>query len=136
MLNNKTITRLRLIEQFILSEPRRFDMWEAVIPASGSPGMLEQPPCGTACCIAGAAYLVGRKIKNLNSRRFAWGDVKPFAANYFGLTFEQSQRLFYPTSNAWGQVYHDAYRNAKSPLERAYVGVARIERFIATNGDE
>lgn len=135
MLNKNTITRLRLIERFILSEPRRFDMWEAVTPASES-RVLEQPPCGTACCIAGAAYLVGRKIKNLNSRRFDWDDVKPFATDYLGLTNGQSGLLFYPTIRSWGQVYHDAYHNAKSPLERAYVGVARIERFIATNGDE
>lgn len=140
MLEKRTVTRIRAAIDFILSEPRRFNMRYAVEPVSGGEfddlkEQLETPPCGTACCFAGAVYLQGKRIKNLNRRSFEWASkVEPFAISHLGITDQQGEKLFHVSN--WPVYFNQAYASATTPIERVYVGAARFEHFIATDGQE
>ena len=139
MLSKRTTKRMRDAIDFILAEPRRFNMRYAVEPVAGGQfGILKEqldtPPCGTACCFGGAVYLLGKRIKTMRRRSFEWDDVRPFATQYLGINEDQADRLFH-TSN-WPTHFREAYDNATTAIERAYVGAARFEHFIATDGKE
>lgn len=128
------IKLLRRVQKFLLAEPRRFDMCNWVQAAEYSV-LLEKPPCGTACCIAGAAVILDRKIDPGKALAALNGVNIPNAARTaLGLTFGQEDQLFY--TGGWPQKFQDAYYQAKTPLQRAKIGVARIDRFIKTKGAE
>lgn len=140
-LSELTIKRLREVEQFILAEPRRFDMWSGVQKTtdvrafSGGDRILQEPPCGTMCCVAGAAFIIGKKIELNKPYYFDWISISSYAINkFFHFTYHQADLLFFPTN--WPKIFKDAYDEADTPMLRASVGVARIEHFIATNGAE
>lgn len=140
-LSRDFVRLLRKIQKFLIEEPRRFDMLEGVIDSSGRPSLLEQPPCGTACCIAGAGYVIANNV-HLDHTSIGFGRIYDFFGDKYKLDGATRDRLFYtryqagPFSISWPMLYSDAYKNAKTPLERACVGVARIEHFIATDGRE
>lgn len=102
------------------------------------------PPCGTACCIGGAACILSKKakgsIKRIKNLQWTWDEVRFTAKTHLGLTNDQADRLFYFSNMTlnqrthWPEYYEQAYRAAKTPRDRAMVGVARIEHFIASNG--
>lgn len=140
-LSRKTVRLLRKVQKFLLEEPRRFDMREGITQAHSLVTILEQPPCGTACCIAGAMYAIDKKL-NLNSTKVGWFEISMHIIN-LGLERDFSKKLFYvsgvhddviPGVNGWPEDFAVLYRNAKTAYERALIGVARIERFIATDG--
>lgn len=142
-LNRETVRLLRKIQKFLIAEPRRFDMHEGIARAEDSPTLLETPPCGTACCIAGAGYAIERGIK-LNHSQVYFNHITYMFADpggKFKLDSQACDRLFYIKQQigygqGWPIIYSNAYKEAKTPLERACVGVARIEHFIATDGQE
>ena len=153
LLSRDTVRLLRKIQKFLIAEPRRFNMFEGVEPAEGKVGklylagvahLLEEPPCGTACCIAGAGYVIDKNLQ-LNQTSVPWQKVHSLFTDKYRLSEDQIDRLFYTSlqagstssfSGSWPKLYSEAYRNAKTPLERACVGVARIEHFISTDGRE
>ena len=97
--------------------------------------MLEQidlPPCGTACCFAGALYLQGKKIRDLKRRKFDWSDkVLPYAMERLGLSEIESFKLFYVEQ--WPETFRTLYNKATTSIERAYIRrAARFAHYIAT----
>jgi len=127
---------LRKIQKFLLAEPRRFDMTEGVTSSKYVPSVLEHPPCGTTCCIAGAAYIIENKIeKTLSKTRVEWEIVRNTAVKVLGIPDrERTEKLFY--DEYWPLKFKIQYDDAETPLQRAKVGVARIEHFIKTDGRE
>lgn len=123
---------LRKVQKFLLDEPRRFDMsnW---VRDSGLSNILKHPPCGTACCIAGAAFVLDKKL-SLKKSTFDGVTVEIDARCSLELTPYESDRLFYRIN--WPGSFSLKYGQAKTPLARAKVGVARIEHFIKTGGQE
>lgn len=154
MLSKLTIQRLRKLEKFLMREPRRFDMNDGVISAyrldEEMNSFLEEPPCGTACCMAGGAYVLNNKINLSDKEEYPegldvdWFNVWNEALNYLGLDALQGQRLFYLKSmhandketKHWPVKYERLYLAAKTPMERVMVGCLRIEHFIATSGKQ
>jgi hypothetical protein len=135
MFTDKQIRRFRKVIKFIIAEPRRFNMVAGVEYASAHRDtQLETPPCGTACCIGGAAFIVGQRIKLDMPVRLGWNPVAEYAMEYLGLDRGQRERLFYTAY--WPATFKTAYEQSRSAQERAYVGAARFEHFIATNGAE
>jgi hypothetical protein len=133
---------LRRIERFLLREPRRFDMTEGVKPADTIGSVLQTPPCGTVCCLAGAAYILHNNIeKTLCGDDKYWGDVRCNAIEALNITEKQADRLFLiktqhssDTDDYWPERYAEAYDKAKTPRQRVRVAIRRIEHFIKTKG--
>ena len=128
---------LRKVQKFLLKEPRRFDMLDWLAPSAFSNTVLEKPPCGTTCCIAGAAFILDRKVepgKALTEYETYQISVRDIATDALGLDLDQRERLFYTAD--WPVKYCVAYHRAKTQRQRVKVGVARIEHFIKTKGAE
>lgn len=147
-LNKNEIRLLRKVQKFLIAEPRRFNMRYGVMDVNDVSDdnvfdkMLENPPCGTACCIAGAAYVVATCTR-LKNTTIPWMSIIHGINVAAQVRFERDifRKLFYTKRQhdavqAWPAFYEDAYFDAKTPLERACIGVARIEHFIATDGEE
>jgi len=133
MLSKQSIKNLRRVAKFLFAEPRRFNMNAGVEPTLNHV-MKEQPPCGTACCIGGAAYLIKNKTKLIEPLELGWNRVAGEAVVFLDLQKEQEGRLFHVSS--WPLAYKTLYNEAKTAHELAAVGVLRIEHFISTGGDE
>lgn len=149
-LKRDTVRLLRKVQKFLMEEPRRFNMEQGIVPyLNGIPHptgtfMMGEPPCGTVLCIAGAAYAISTGLRLRNSF-VGFGDIEYHLQNEFSLDGDVAKRLFFvsglhmgaqPGVNAWPEFYSTMYLAAKTPLERVCVGVARIEHFIATDGNE
>jgi hypothetical protein len=138
-LNRNTVRMLRKVQRFLMEEPRRFNMREGVVSSTAIKDQLEQPPCGTACCIAGAIYILGNSVA-LHGQHIGFIVIEHYAAAQFNLRGSLASRLFFYNSGLpderWPNFYANAYQAAQTPLERACIGVARIEHFIATDGQE
>lgn len=115
------------IKQHILEKPRRYDQGEW-----GKP----QPdvPCGTACCIAGWAAILGgiNTHEELRGSRMRGFDPD-IAAELLGLTEDESDVVFDANGMAWAEDYGDRLREAKTPEERADAAAEYIDHIIATN---
>lgn len=140
---------LRKVQKFLLAEPRRFFM---SVFGEGPEDIGEEyyfdnekyrPPCGTMACIGGTAVWCEkpRVFAKMVKKNVSGDELGDAAGKLLGLTTEQASRLFYfkdwnDGEIGWPDKFEIAYENAKTPLQRAKVGVARIERFIKTNGAE
>jgi hypothetical protein len=142
----EVIRWLRKAQRFLMKEPKRFNMYEGVRPADIVEGQIDQPPCGTACCIAGALYVIktGLILDPLNPQNLGWSTIYD-EMRELGLGGSLGERLFYiqglhthqsAGTTAWPKFYGDAYLAATTSLQRALIGVARIEHYIATDGAE
>lgn len=127
---------LRKVQEFLLAEPRQFDMnnW---IRSPRLVNVLEMPPCGTVCCVAGAAYVIDKnkpldKVRNDLIKTLSTYRVETEAKRILGLTEAQATRLFY--KSGWPARFRRAYEKAKTPAERVQAGVKRIDYFIKTRG--
>lgn len=125
---------LRKVQKFLLDEPRRFDMSNWIVDSdSYEANVLKPPPCGTMCCIGGAAIVIHDKIKlNHTGRDNFQYSIFDKAIGTLELSRGQGENLFAYAN--WPGKFAKAYVAAKTPLQRAKVGVARIEHFIKTNG--
>ena len=130
-LNRNTVRMLRKVQKFLMEEPKRFNMYEGIADSLGLRGQLDQPPCGTACCIAGAMFIIDTGMP-LNRTSVSWTKVLDSVVKKY---FKSNWSALFYTDN-WPMLYRIAYANTKIPLERACIGVARIEHFIATDGRE
>ncbi len=132
-LNPNLIRLFRKVQKFLIEEPLRFDMRDGieVFP-------VFEPRGGTVCCIAGAGYAIHNKLV-LNYSRVSFDKIEKMFAEEFKMTQQQMDRLFYTNlvcGRGWPHFYEKAYYVAPTALERACIGVARIEHFIATDGEE
>ena len=142
-LNRADIRLLRKIQKELIAAPARFHMRYGII-SSDQVSMLEKPVCGTACCIAGTGYVVatGLNLFDHKNQTRDWSEILD-GASEVGVDFRKPvySKLFYmkimhDTTHGWPEFYEQAYYDAKTALQRACVGVARIEHFIATDGRE
>lgn len=124
---------------YIREEPSRFIMGDGIVRAN-SGGVVHdgwtgvyafdtQPPCGTACCIAGAVVIVARGVP---STRKAWVQVEDEATELLGLTLEERGRLFY--FDGWRHDLQQKFAKAETAQERVEAGLAQIEYFISQHG--
>lgn len=126
---------LRKVQKFLLDEPRRFDMCNWITNQAENMDVLKDPPCGTACCIAGAVYVIANKLQLDPEKEYpSSAEVNYFAISALGLGKVEADRLF--LTPWWPEELYKKYDSARTPLQRAKVGVARIEHFIKTNGAE
>ena len=103
---------LRKVEKFLLDEPRRFDMSNWVIDSNSKLArVLKPPPCGTMCCIAGAAVVIHEKIK-LNHTDLT--SVFGKSMGILDLPQDQAERLF--AARNWPSKFCAAYNTARTPL--------------------
>jgi hypothetical protein len=146
-LKRKDIRFLRKIEKFLMEEPARFSMKYGLVPVDPTCDMLRIPACGTAVCIGGAGYVVATGINLMNHQGIikGWDQLMDGIAERTHIDVRQPfyQKLFFIAGMhdrgpgaVWPPFYTGMYKACKTPLERACVGVARIEHFIATDGKE
>lgn len=152
---------LREVVSWFETEPRRLDMheWHRYRPADHDPN---NPPCGTAACLAGSTCIIAGKARPHLSPKYkgfylspenGWGET---AKELLGLSFAQANRLFRPDEHTsylhsgddfpegadklpkskWPKRYADAYRKATTAAERFKVLKNRVNHFIKTRGAE
>jgi hypothetical protein len=136
------IKLLRKVKNYILEEPRRFDMstfgsvFKSKINFKDATGESARnfPPCGTTACIAGWALGVNAPRPKSFFKKLKYGAIPNLAQKKLRLSHEEKERLFYDAS--WPSKYSLALLAAKTPAGRARVAAERIEHFIATDGKE
>lgn len=106
------------IKDLILAEPEKLNMdhWTPV------------ERCGTACCIAGWACVLGGVTR---TRAIYTADT---ARELLGLNFEDSQRLFFP--DGWPKQFTPEEDDFEYNVITAEQAANRIDHFIATEGRE
>lgn len=124
-------TKLLLeVKEAILDEPRKFHMADFFMSDTNS-------PCGTAACIAGHAMMIHQGQPDLKFGLELCGNYEGPAALALELNRHQLNRLFY--SECWpldlAETYDEAEGDENRPL-MAKIAAERIDRFIATNGEE
>lgn len=144
-LSRKSINRLRAVKEAILTNPEFYNQQQFVDPEPVIP-----VDCGTTCCIAGWADFLYNPAKAHLSRAKTWigflnddgsrWSQKPFdweeiGARALNIDGFEARQLFADVA-CWPDPFSFDYSNAATPLERARVAAARIERFIATDGQE
>lgn len=113
-MNVKLLTQVR---DYIARNPEKYNQREL---------------CGTACCVAGTAALIARKVTRaqlvkpgLGTRSSVWNA----AQSALRLDDNQAGNLF--AMNWEGRFYLSAYM---TPEERSRIAVKRINHFIKTRG--
>jgi hypothetical protein len=104
------------------------------------------PPCGTAACIAGYAVIL-TKAKPKSWKAGPWKKAVDYVVEEFGdewignvaeevldLSRDQADRLFDP--NRWPVKFYRSYCDASTPEGMAQAAIRRIEHFIKTEGIE
>jgi len=117
----------REVEKFITKEARHLNMasWLAET----------DKPCGTTCCLAGAAYLIknNQSVRDYNDKLYPGTDkIIDDAKQFLGIDESESQSLFFWAF--WPEKFRREYIKARGQKGRAAVVVRRIEYFIKTRG--
>jgi hypothetical protein len=119
-------------------------------------GPEELPPCATIGCLAGSACILSGEAPVHFTETYKGVTIvhyDPPSGGWFengqrvlGLTYEQAQRLFYPsksfvqqiggTQQHWPEPFASQYETALTPETRVAALRARVEHFKATNGAE
>lgn len=130
------VERLQQIKAHILEEPRRLNMSGWIW--TNQEGTDWAPPCGTMGCLAGWAMLL---FDPHTARQYVQGDTDVMpedrGAELLELEYEQAKRLFYQTH--WPGDLSERYEDAavaRNYPARAQATADRIDRFIATNGED
>lgn len=134
---------LEKVKAAILAEPKAFDMgtWHRITsPHLGYShwgdtlcDSLDEYSseivlgCNTTHCIAGWAEVIAAA----DGRVFDSLDTEHNAKRLLGLDYTQARRLFY--ADEWPFPFDRDYKYA---AKRAKIAAARIDHFIATNGEE
>jgi hypothetical protein len=106
--------------QFLEAEPRRFDMSEWILPAEEAELLEEQPPCGTACCFAGAVALAHSEFPEDVDIE----NIEELACELLEIKQADADRLFHLPM--WEQPFLSMYAFAKTQKER----VAALRAYI------
>jgi hypothetical protein len=125
------------VKQLILEEPKRLDMDRSVVTAH-----TNNPPCGTAGCIAGWVNVLTRSKKKAHWKQVAtkiegleWTTLSSRAQQELDIDSWQAERLFYQCN--WPNHMGGDYDNAGTgTTEAAKITAKRIDRFIKTKGAE
>jgi hypothetical protein len=136
---------LRKIQQEVLAEPRRLRMvtfgklYTEADVAETFTDPADAPPCNMAACIGGFAdWLTKPKLFKRDIKRGGTNGIGDRARKELGLTEDQADRLFFfrewGYEKGWPARFSNAYRDAKTPLAKAKVAVARIDAFIESGG--
>lgn len=143
------VDMLRAVQKAILAHPSDFWMgrWTCGREQLPVPWASE---CGTVACIAG--WAVKERYGDEMVRILDYGKghpdtavtgyigmhpIGPIAADVLDLTPPQAERLF--MDGRWPDNLHTAYAMAtrlSAPHIAAYIAAARIDLFIASNGEE
>lgn len=136
------IRKLRKLKEWILAEPRRFDMtfWAGQINTI----LAQQPPCGTVGCLAGmACHMEGKKLVAGTGMTEDDLVISREAGWILGLSNVQASRLFYLDTlhgnaggGTWPKRFENAYLKAGTLEEKAKIAAKRIDHFIKTDGRE
>jgi len=137
------IPLLNQIKEKIKEKPYNFAMGGFFKPLIDSSKFIPSERahnCGTAACIAGWAITLNFGIdKPAEARAKAWPEIFngkhhcDLGIEALNLTKEQASRLFY--TEGWPYEFEQAYKNARSQIERNAVAIARIDKFIESNGE-
>lgn len=121
---------LRRVAKHIAEEPKRLNM--GMIAKTVDQENKNSPKCGTVGCIAGWACL----LSGMDVNQASWSR----AEELLDLDGDESFRLFdFPSGSSGDGWPHDLskrYRKCTTRRGKANTAVARIERFIATKGEE
>jgi hypothetical protein len=96
--------------QYLEEEPKRFDMRTWIVPSNAANLLEADPPCGTACCFAGAIILSNR----LRVRSDSGISLK--AMELLGISSASSGKLF--MADNWPAKFRDAYYDASTQIGR------------------
>ncbi|SRR6266566_448557 len=138
------IRKLEKLKRFLLAEKGATYRQNYWIYGSGSAVVMEQKPlCGTAGCLAGNAVLMeGYVAPESNCLLLDWEFdsvmepsntmfiVEALAAKILGLNSKE-RWLFDSHCTDWPSEAKFAYRQAKTPLERAEAACLAIDALIA-----
>lgn len=100
--------------------------------------------CGTECCIAGWALNIANPVMGarreqgisaVSMNEQNWNDYWEVARKNMGLGCRQ-MAILCACAPDWPSVFRHGYESATDAEQRATVGAARIDHFIATNGAE
>jgi len=147
-----TIKKLRKVQEYIVMEPRRFDMnfWgmavrdiDAFAKEYHFSDLADlRPPCGTAGCLAGNALVVAKLIKpkyrtDDKLEVFEFPDDTPqIAAKWLGIDEAEAAKLFYLGGDTddlgWPHEFTEKYDQAETLRKRAKVLSQRIDHYIQT----
>lgn len=118
------IELLLKVKEQILKEPKQFimDRWFCNSPD----GNYEIPNCGTAACIGGWGWAISKGLNPREARKYY--DENDFP-KLFDISIYQASRLFYLAR--WPLKFREKGYSTNSTL-----AAARIDHFIATNGEE
>ena len=133
--------------EYLKTEPSRFDMADGIagIRVWRNGSLLEEPPCGTACCYAGSVAIVSGRIELSNSLHtrqctsYNWWDVRKSAVEALELTEDEAESLFLLKHQAasgmsqrhWPEPFDTEYMLAKTSAERVWALERRVQHFIA-----
>ena len=156
----KAVKGLRAGEKRILAQPKSLDMvfWGSPYRESAQLDLghyrrvkAQKPPCGTMACIAGHIAIALPQLRKelpLKTIKIKGADGKQHTAykavfsfpsttgirvqQELGLTDGEANSLFTPPSSetGWPEVFMEAYSQARTPKELAYVTANRIESFL------
>ena len=140
------VVKLKKLKKWILAEPRRYNQKWWMFSSRSSVVMEQEPPCGTAACLAGNACLMeGYKPykENEATRGFIYFVTKPHEKKQFdiadlgqkilGLTEFQSSNLFVSNCGGWSDRSKNAYFRSMTLLGRARAAAMAIDDLIASN---
>jgi hypothetical protein len=129
---------LRLIQEIIIEEPKRFDIrLDQAFEGVSAPNIsvrrfgkhqlkkLDFPACGTVACVAGWADIL---VNGQPSRFRGWGDIASSANRALGLSDEVTTLLFH--IHAWPEEFRTRYIRANR-VRRGKIAANYIDFFIA-----
>jgi hypothetical protein len=137
------ISAMKELKAYLLSEPRRYAQ-EGWLYGKNSYWVKEQqPPCGTAGCLAGNAALMrgylpdfmekGRQLitrQVVDPRNGKTSLVSAAAKKILGLNEDQATALFSQDCSGWTEKAELAYLHAQTPLERAQAAAMQLDSMI------
>jgi hypothetical protein len=124
-LAEKTVIALLKLKAFVLAEPRRYNQRWWGFTAYSVVVKEQEPPCGTACCLAGSAVLMEGCIPQIDEEADRWESVmfprgkRVWAADdaairILGLERQKAKRLFDADADYWYYPAHELYTKAES----------------------
>jgi hypothetical protein len=139
------IAKLKKLKKWILAEPRRYCQEYWLYGIESAVVREQQPPCGTAGCLAGNACLMEGFVPYNPTPWFPGGfysvkkpkgklsfHVNEKAGKILGLTEHEKNKLFDQNCSGWPAHASRLYYSAKTPKGRAQAAAQAIDALINT----